>query len=279
MTIRQALQLGKQQLAAVPDPGFDTAALLCHVTALPRMQLLLSAGSELTEQQEAAFRALLARRAARTPLQYLLGTQGFYGLDFAVDSRVLIPRPETETLCELALAHLNTLSAPRVLDLCTGSGAIAITLAHECKAASVTAVDVSGDALAVARENAARNQVDARFLQGDLFAPVGVERFDLIASNPPYIESAACDTLQAEVLREPRLALDGGADGLDFYRRLVQESPTHLLPSGMIFWEIGDTQAEAITALLTQDGRYQRIAVHRDLCGRDRVIGAAVFPT
>ena len=279
MTIREALQLGATTLAAVPDPEIDAAALLCEATALPRMELLLRQTERLTAEQERRYRMWLNLRAAREPLQYILGTQCFYGLDFEVDERVLIPRQETETLCELALQRLPATCATKVLDLCTGSGAIAVVLKHERPNAIVAATDLSVDALAVAQRNALHHQADVRFLCGDLFAPVANERFDMIVSNPPYIERAACDALQPEVLREPRMALDGGADGLDFYRRIVAEAP--LCRGGWLCVEIGDTQGEAVAGLLAADGRYAAIAVMPDLYGLDRVVlaRAEAFPT
>ena len=279
MTIHQALQYGAKALAAVPDPKIDAAALLCHATGLPRIELLLRGGDALPDAQEAAYRALLERRAQREPLQYMLGSQCFYGLEFCVDNRVLIPRSETETLCELALQHISPTSAPKVLDVCTGSGAIAVVLKHERPKASLTAIDLSTDALEVAAANARRNNVEIRFLQGDLFAPIADERFDCVVSNPPYIRSDDCVSLQPEVLREPRMALDGGADGLQFYRRIIAEAP--LRPDGWLCMEIGDTQGAAIQGLLAADGRYDAIAIHQDLYGLDRVAiaHAAAFPT
>ncbi len=281
MTTREPLRLGESALAAVPDPTFDTAALLCHATGLPKIELLLRARDALSPEAEAAFRALLARRAAREPLQYIVGAQGFYGLELAADPRALIPRPETETLCELALAFLAEKESPRVLDVCTGTGALALAIKREHPSADVTATDISADALALARENARRVGAEARFLPGDLLAPVAGERFDLIVSNPPYIESAACAALQPEVLYEPRLALDGGPDGLAFYRRLAAGCADHLSPGGALMLEIGDTQAASVSALLEARHCYQNITIHRDLCGRERVIGArmAAFPT
>ena len=223
MTIHQALQYGAKALAAVPDPKIDAAALLCHVTGLPRIELLLRAAEPLQAEQETAYRTLLERRAQREPLQYMLGAQCFFGLDFHVDKRVLIPRSETETLCELALQRISPMGSPQVLDVCTGSGAIAVVLKHERPNAEVFATDLSRDALTIAAENANRNAVSVHFAQGDLFAPVSGKRFDCIVSNPPYICSDDCLALQPEVLQEPLMALDGGADGLDFYTGGGQE--------------------------------------------------------
>ncbi len=282
LSIREAIVLGRLTLAAVPDPEVDALALLSEATGMQPMNLRLSAMESLTHEQEERFRSLLLLRAKREPLQYVLGTQCFYGFDFAVDARVLIPRQETETLCELALAEMKAWPCPRVLDLCTGSGAIAVTLNRLCPGADVTAADLSGDALAVARENAARNGAEIRFVQGDLFAPVTGERFNLIVCNPPYIESAVCDTLQPEVRFEPRLALDGGTDGLAFYRRLAADAPAHLAPRGCLMAEIGDGQAAQVVALMNETGTWTDAAVHRDLYGKQRFVTvrlAEAFPT
>ncbi|MEA5014975.1 MAG: peptide chain release factor N(5)-glutamine methyltransferase [Candidatus Limiplasma sp.] len=283
MTIRQALAqaVGALQAAGIPDPRTDAALLLADVTGIPPMELLLHGQQALTSPQERRISPLLLSRASRKPLQYLLGTQHFYGLSLAVDERALIPRPETEILCELALGLLRAVESPKVLDVCTGSGAIALAVKAQCPAASVTATDISEDALALARENARRHEASIRFLPGDLFAPVEGETFDCILSNPPYIESAACLSLQPEVRFEPLLALDGGADGLDFYRRIAREAAAHLNPQGVLCLEIGDTQGEAVRALLEAQGRYRQISIHRDLNGSQRVVTAhaASFPT
>jgi release factor glutamine methyltransferase len=276
MKVIEALREGAAQLekAQVPDPEQDARLMLAHLLELSPMQLRLSTDRELSPADSARYRALLLRRAERQPLQYLLGEQWFYGLPFFVDSRVLIPRQETESLCELGIAHLKPLPAPAALDLCTGSGAIAVTLKHQCPHAQVSAADLSPDALCVARQNAGRHSAEITFHQGDLFAPLAGQQFDLILSNPPYIESAECLTLQEEVLREPAMALDGGADGLDFYRRIAAEAHTHLKPGGMLAMEIGCRQAEAVAALLKAAGAYRSIAVVKDLYGLDRIVKA-----
>ena len=189
MTIKEAIHrtAGRLEAAGVPDPQIDAELLVMHVTGFDRMSMRLGSTTQLTMEQEQRLSSLLLSRAQRKPLQYLLGTQYFYGLPFSVDERVLIPRQETESLCELGIAHLRTLKGEcRALDLCTGSGAIAVTLKHEHPAANVTACDLSADALAVAQQNAKANGAEITFLQGDLWEPVCGMRFDLILSNPPY---------------------------------------------------------------------------------------------
>lgn len=278
MTIQQALESAAQafEAAGIPDPRMDAELLLSHVTGVDRLVMLMNRSAMLTAQQEQRFSSLLLLRVQREPLQYLLGTQCFYGLELKVDGRVLIPRQETETLCELGIRFLRSqdahqASAPTVLDLCTGSGAIAIALKHECPAALVCATDLSADALRLAGENARHAGTEIRFFQGDLFAPVSGQRFRLILSNPPYISTSDCDCLQAEVRREPRMALDGGPDGLAFYRRIAAEAPAHLQSGGMLAVETGDGQAHAVAELFRQSG-LDGVCVHNDLYGMPRVV-------
>ena len=275
MTIREAIAHAANTLeqSGVPDPRIDAEILLSHVTALNRMNLLLAGATELTQEQEQRFSSLLLSRTKRQPLQYLLGVQYFYGLPFKVDARVLIPRQETEELCEWGLSFLKALPSPAALDLCTGSGAIAVTLKHVCPKAQVTACDLSPDALQLAHENALANGAEVRFLMGDLWEPVRDMRFDLILSNPPYIPTVDCNTLQGEVMQEPRMALDGGEDGLDFYRRIAQEAAKHLNPGGMIAVELGIGEAEAVAQLFENAGLTD-IEIRRDLYGVARMVGA-----
>lgn len=181
--------------AGVPDPRLDAEWLLAHVLGMDRLAMRMSGAAQLTPQQEQRMASLLLSRTRRTPLQYLLGTQGFYGLEIRTDARALIPRQETETLCETGIAHLRALGPlppPAALDLCTGSGAIALALRHECPFAQVSASDASAEALSLARENARRLGLSVDFFAGDLFDAVGERRFDLILSNPPYIPSDEC---------------------------------------------------------------------------------------
>lgn len=275
MTIKQAILKARQafEAAGVPDPRIDAELILCHLTGLDRMSMLMQGATALTPEQEQRFSSLLLSRAQREPLQYLLGTQYFYGLPFQVDSRVLIPRQETETLCEWGVARLQKLKKPDALDLCTGSGAIAVTLKHECPHASVTAADLSFDALKVAASNAQLHQTDVRFVQGDLWQPVENERFDLILSNPPYIPTLDCDTLQQEVMQEPRMALDGGSDGLDFYRRIAQGAQDHLNPDGLIAVEVGIGEADDVAALFASAG-LNDVRIINDLYGVARIVSA-----
>lgn len=276
--VRQTLLEAARALerAGVPDPRLDAEWLLAHVLGMDRLSMRMSGAAQLTPQQEQRMASLLLSRTRRAPLQYLLGTQGFYGLEIQTDARALIPRQETETLCETGIAHLRALGptpAPEALDLCTGTGAVALALRHECPFARVAASDLSGEALSLARENARRLGLPVDFFAGDLFAAVGERRFDLIVSNPPYIPTDECARLQPEVCFEPRMALDGGADGLDFYRRIAREAPAHLSARGMLAVEAGDGQAAAVAALFEAAGLRDAEAVN-DLYGHARVVRA-----
>ena len=270
MTVRALIREGETLLAQkqVLSPKLDSEYLLAEALHVPRLNLLLSPMDEVSGEAEKRYRSRLARRANHEPLQCLLGTEDFYGLTFRVTPHVLIPRADTEALCEKALEVLP--ENGRVLDLCTGSGALATAIAHNRKDARVFASDLSTDALLIARENAARNHADVTFFQGDLFEPLTGLIFDLIVSNPPYISGEDMHTLQPEVRQEPQMALYGGEDGLDFYRRIVEKAPQHLSENGWLCFEIGDTQAKDVISLMQQD--FEEIACFQDLSGLDRVV-------
>ncbi len=246
-----------------PDAKVDVRILLEEILCLKSLNL--SANRAVSETEISQLEAALSRRIAGEPLQYILGKAWWMGLCLRVDRRVLIPRQDTETLAELALQFLRPIPSPRVLDLCTGSGAIGLCIAHDRSDARVTLADISSEALEVARENARLLGAQVETAQGDLFAPLAGREFDLIACNPPYIPTGEIGGLQAEVQKEPRLALDGGADGLDFYRRIAEEAPRYLAGGGYLLLEVGIGQAEAVVALVGGE------AV-RDLNGVERVV-------
>ena len=271
-TCRDALRAASGMLAqaGVPDPAVDAAFLLSHVTGTPHLLLRAEGWRELSQSQLADYRALIDRRCQREPLQYILGTAQFMGVTLRAEPGALIPRNDTETLCEQALARMQ--GRERVLDLCTGTGALAIAIALRFPGAQVTAADISADALAVARKNIADTGARVTLRQGDLFAAVAGERFDIIVSNPPYITAEEMSDLQPEVCREPALALYGGLDGLDFYRRIAREAPDYLSPGGWLLLEIGSAQAEAVSALLAE--RFEALAVYPDMQGLPRAAAA-----
>ena len=271
-TVLEALKAAEARLKNIPEPRLDAEYLLAEVLGISRLEILLNKRRELTGKEAAAFEALIARREGREPLQYILGNQSFMGFGIKTDSRALIPRFDTEALCEEALKYIRP--GNRVLDLCTGSGALAVAIKRLCPGAEVIASDISEDALSLAKENAERLGADVRFVQGDLFTPLADERFHVIVSNPPYIPEHLRGRLQAEVEREPALALFAGADGLDFYRRIAKEAPEHLSSGGRLCLEIGDGQGNAVKALLSEG--FDDIQVLNDLNGLPRVVSAAV---
>lgn len=273
MTVREALRRAAALLAdaRVPDARLDAEYLLAELLGTDRLRLLADGDTPLVPECEKAYDAWLARRARREPLQYILGTQPFMGLTLRVTPDALIPRADTETLCEEAYRRMRP--GMRCLDLCTGTGALAIAMKAHCPGAEVYASDISKQALSLAEANAKRLGTEIHFCQGDLFAPLGEMDFGLIVSNPPYIPSGELPGLQAEVRFEPALALDGGRDGLDFYRRIAGGAPARLSPGGALLMEIGSTQAEPVTGLLERAGLTE-IRVLKDLAGLDRVVCA-----
>lgn len=274
-TIRKVLTWTTQHFEKrqVDAPRLTAEVLLSHVLKLGRVRLYVDLDRPLSKEELGAFRGLIERRLAGEPTQYLTGVKEFYNRPFKVDARVLIPRPETELLVEAALRALPKDAPSRALDVCTGSGCIAISLAAERPQATVVATDLSPDACALARENAEALQVAARLtvLQGDLFAPLPPDaRFQVVVSNPPYIDSAELPTLSPEVRREPKLALDGGPDGLALIRRVVTGGRRWLEPGGLLAMEIGETQGAAVLELLRAAG-YADARVEKDLERRERM--------
>jgi release factor glutamine methyltransferase len=255
---RSADFLGKR---GVGSPRLQVELLLAHVLKMPRMNLYLNFERALSAPELETLRELVRRRGQREPLQYIVGSVSFCGLELAVSRDVLVPRPETELLAERAWNFLRQLPAngsPRALDLGTGSGCLAIALATHAPHARVDATDLSGDALSTARQNAARRQVAERidFHQGDGFAALRPDsRFDLIVSNPPYIATAEIATLEPEVRDyEPRVALDGGPDGLDFYRRIAAEGGAFLRAGGQAMLELNDNGAQRVGKIFEHEG-------------------------
>lgn len=248
----------------VESPRLNAEHLLAHALGLKRMELYLQFDRPLTEAERAPLRDLVKRRGTREPLQHVLGTAEFHGRTFTCDKRALVPRPETEQLVELALGMTKDNPAATLLDIGTGSGVIALTLALELPSAVLHATDLSSDALALAAENAARHALTDRivFHQADLLPP-GDVRFDLIIANLPYIPAEDIASLSPEVRHDPSSALDGGADGLDLIRRLIDTAPGRLAPGGALLLEIGLGQADAVNALLSAR-KFRDISVRPD---------------
>jgi release factor glutamine methyltransferase len=258
-------------------PRLDTEILLAHARGCRRIELYTRFDDVLTEKERTTMRDLVRRRAQSEPVAYLVGHREFFGLDFRVTPAVLIPRPDTETLVVELLDVAKSLPAPRILDVGTGSGCIAIAAAVNQAAAQVTATDSSEAALSIARENAeSLHVVDrVRFLSGDLFGPVASERFDIAASNPPYIADHEKETLMNDVRKyEPHSALFAGPTGLEILFRLISEAPNHLVPGGTLMMEISPEQAPGVVERMESTGSYSGIRVIKDLPGQARVVRA-----
>ena len=262
--------------AGIPDPENDAALLLSYLTGRPALELRLDSDSETDSALLSSFQGLAEKRMNRIPLQYLIGEAPFYRRYYIVDSRVLIPRPETELLCEWALDILKDFRYPRVLDLCCGSGCIGLTIKAERPDAVVTRSDISSDALNVSAANACRLSLDVSICQSDLFSAFNGSFFDMIISNPPYIPSDDCSRLQPEVMNEPRLALDGGPDGCVLYRRIISSAGSVLSSGGKLLMELGINETVPISLLLSEYG-FTGIEVRKDYAGIDRMI-LAVLP-
>lgn len=299
LTVRELIEMAENQLreASVPDLEHDARALMKHAFEMSETDLFMYWTKEIDEFHCDNYLSLVQRRSAGEPLQYIIGVQNFMGIDFEVNENVLIPRQDTETVVENAKNLIDsTLSKKKtdpesehiyenipgrknwtVLDLCCGSGAIGVSLARLCpNTKKVICTDVSPAAVGVARENAIKAGVEKKmdFHVGDLFGALKKrDKFDMVITNPPYIRSEVIQTLQREVKdHEPMIALDGGEDGLDFYRRIIEEAPSRLEKEGILVMEIGHDQAEAVRSLVEASGNFGKTEVLKDLAGNDRTL-------
>lgn len=280
-TIRRVLTWAVDDLKkrGFSSPRLDAELLLCHVLKQDRIKLILDAERPLEKNELARYRELFQRRRSGEPVAYLLGVREFYGRPFRVDRRVLIPRPDTETLVEVALERTRHVDlCARVLDLCTGSGCVAISLARERPTTCVVGLDLSPDAVMVARDNLVRlGAVNCAIGQSDLYAALAPDRpiFDLITANPPYIPDGDIPGLDVDIRGfEPHMALAGGDDGLSLMRRVVSEAPRHLAKGGILAVEMMTGQGEAVSALFADAG-FSDIRIKKDLGGRERVVSGA----
>ena len=276
-TVRKVLDWTREFLTSkgVENSRRETEWLLVAALGLDRIGIYVNFDKPLTDRELAACRELVSRRARREPLQYILGTQEFMGLEFMVNRAVLIPRHDTEVLVTEALKRASATSS--ILDIGVGSGCIAVSLAKSLPEADVWGVEMSPEALDLARKNAKHHGVTVTLVEGSLFGPVPEKKFDLIVSNPPYIPTAELAILQPEVRDyEPKQALDGGADGLDFYRSIVAAAPSHLYPEGWLMVEVGIGQAPSVTAIFSAAGFFDCFTAH-DPAGVERVVGGK-FP-
>ena len=279
MTYKALYEYGKKKLeeAGIEEASLDARLLLEYVCHTNRNELLVYGDKNRSEFEAQVYQMAIDRRAARIPLQHITGEQEFMGLRFRVNEHVLIPRQDTEILVEEAMRCLA--DGMRILDLCTGSGCILLSLLKYSNECEGIGIDISDKALLTARENASALQLDAVFLEGDLFAPLENyvssktkdRLFDIVVSNPPYIKSDEMKSLQSEVQYEPSMALDGGIDGLDFYRIINDKWAHKLLPDGVLFLEIGNDQGESILTVLDS---FKNIEVLKDMYGNDRMVTA-----
>lgn len=271
MTYRELYDWGSARLAEakIREAALDARLLLEEVCSTDRGYLLVHGDEPVSDVQEQAYRDFISRRGSRIPLQHIVGYQEFMGLRFMVNSDVLIPRQDTEILVEEVMRYLH--DGMRILDMCTGSGCILLSLLQYSNDCEGVGSDISEAALAVARTNAEHLQKDAAFVQSDLFENIE-GKYDVIVSNPPYIPTKVIETLEAEVRDyDPMNALDGKEDGLHFYRRIVDKAGEYLYSGGMLFFEIGHDQAEAVKSLMMEAG-YVDVSVCKDLGGLDRVV-------
>ena len=294
LLVKEMLTMGEKQLmdSDIADATRDCKILYCYMMDIPFSKIILEYQKVLQDRLCDKYFELIDRRSKGEPVQYIMGCQEFMGLEFIVNENVLIPRQDTETLVEDALEIINTgtlrgedMDVKRkewdILDLCTGSGAIGVSLARIANKVNVTCSDISEGAIKVAKENAQKHGLakSMKFEQGDLFEPFNKhfhkQKFDMIISNPPYIKSSVIPTLQKEVCEhEPLSALDGGESGLDFYERIVSGVGSHLKKGGVLLMEIGNDQGEAVSGLLSRNGEFTSIRVLRDLAQRDRIVFA-----
>lgn len=276
MNIGEWLRGAKAALveSGCPDPEIDARWIAEDVLGMTRSEIKFESDRAIATDEHERLNAMLRRRAAGEPVQYILQSADFMGLKFYVDHRVLIPRQDTECLVEAVTVAIRKMEAPSVLDLCTGSGAIGLSLKTLAPDAEVVLTDVSRDALEVARKNMRLLNVEVAIRHGDLYKAVGRDRFDCIVSNPPYIPRADMANLQREVQYEPEIALDGGPDGLEFYRRIAEGAPGHLNPGGSIYLEVGQGEAADVLNMLTTRIQCAESGILKDLNGIDRIVWA-----
>jgi release factor glutamine methyltransferase len=279
MTIRECLLEGKTLLSAsgIETPSLDSNLLLARVLGTGKAELIIRGNETIAEEARSAFLTLIRRRGAGEPAAYILGRKEFWGLDFIVTPDVLVPRPDTETLVETALLKAGDAPGLRLLDLCTGSGALAVSLKHERPGWEIWASDISAKALDIAKANAEKilgSPEAVRFVSSDLFDAFDCSlRFSMIVTNPPYVKQGEIETLAPELRMEPSIALDGGEDGLRLIRRLIPQAVRRLSRGGRLLIEADPRQMEAIAVIL-KENEFLTPETHRDLAGRERVISA-----
>lgn len=274
MTIKQAITKGMIMLKSnnVESPKLKARLLLQYVLDKPRQYIIVYDNKEIDKQQQWQYFVNIEKLTKGVPLQHITHRQEFMKMDFFVDENVLIPRPDTEILVEEVIKIAQKYNSPRILDLCTGSGAIAISLKKFVPNADITAVDISEKALEIAQRNAKKLETKINFLKSDLFDKLDNKKFDIIVSNPPYIRKDEIKKLSEEVQKEPKIALDGGEDGLDFYRIITEQAINYLKTGSFLCFEIGYNQKNDVIKIIEVDQNYKNTYCKKDLYGNDRII-------
>ncbi len=275
MTVKEILDksIKKLALSDIDEAKVDAMLLMEYVFGINKTKYFMSMNDEADAEKSKVYEALIEKRCRHIPLQYLIGTQDFMGFEFKVNENVLIPRYDTEVVADEAMKAIKSVDNPKILDVCTGSGCIAIALSKLIRDSKVKAIDISKEALNVAQENNSNLGASVEFTESDLFEKLSEnEKYDLIISNPPYIKTQVIKGLMSEVKNfEPMLALDGDEDGLKFYRRISNEAPKYMKNGGVLVYEIGHDQAEEVSELLKENG-FKDIVVKKDLAGLDRAV-------
>lgn len=275
MKIEELLRYGKERLEKqkVEDASIISRILMQYVLKIDRNKLIINKNDNVDINKENEYKEYIEKIIKGKPVQYITNNQEFMKLNFYVDENVLIPQPDTEILVEKVIKSIDIMENIEILDMCTGSGCIGISLAKNIKNTKVTLVDISKEAIEIAKKNAIQNEVENKitFIQSDMFENVK-EKFDIIVSNPPYIKTNIIQTLDKQVQNEPHIALDGGEDGLDFYKILINEAHKYLKKDGKIFLEIGYDQKQEVENLVKQSKHYKKIETIKDLSQNDRVI-------
>lgn len=274
MTIKQAITKGMIMLKSnnVESPKLKARLLLQYVLDKPRQYIIVYDNKEIDKQQQWQYFVNIEKLTKGVPLQHITHRQEFMKMDFFVDENVLIPRSDTEILVEEVIKIAQKYNSPRILDLCTGSGAIAISLKKFVPNADITAVDISEKALEIAQKNAKKLETKINFLKSDLFDKLDNKKFDIIVSNPPYIRKDEIKKLSEEVQKEPKIALDGGEDGLDFYRIIAEQAINYLKTGSFLCFEIGYNQKNDVIKIIEDDQNYKNTYCKKDLYGNDRII-------
>ena len=274
MTIKQAITKGMIMLKSnnVESPKLKARLLLQYVLDKPRQYIIVYDNKEIDKQQQWQYFVNIEKLTKGVPLQHITHRQEFMKMDFFVDENVLIPRPDTEILVEEVIKIAQKYNSPRILDLCTGSGAIAISLKKFVPNADITAVDISEKALEIAQKNAKKLETKINLLKSDLFDKLDSKKFDIIVSNPPYIRKDEIKKLSEEVQKEPKIALDGGEDGLDFYRIITEQAINYLKTGSFLCFEIGYNQKNDVIKIIEDEQNYKNTYCKKDLYGNDRII-------